>query len=133
MKYTLSNGKVVNIPDNEIEKNMKFLQVSKEEAIEIYLEDNDFSINEEQLELEEKAKKVKINHGAESNKPKQNKKPKTHIVSDEKQVLFNDILGFLSEKYGKNVQIVTQNKLLTVQIDEITFKIDLIQQRKPKK
>ena len=46
MKYTLENGKVVNIPDNEIEYNMKTLELSKEEAIDLWLEDNDYQVNE---------------------------------------------------------------------------------------
>ena len=41
MKYTLKNGKVVNIPDKEIEQSMKVLELTKEEAIEMWLEDND--------------------------------------------------------------------------------------------
>ena len=32
MTYTLSNGKTVRIPDKEIEKNMKILEISKDEA-----------------------------------------------------------------------------------------------------
>ena len=36
MKYTLPNGKNVNIPDKEIEKNMKLLEISKEEAVEMW-------------------------------------------------------------------------------------------------
>ena len=34
---------------------------------------------------------------------------------------------------GGKVEILTQNKLMTIQIGEKTFKIDLIEQRKPKK
>ena len=58
MKYTLPNGKNVNIPDKEIEKNMKLLEISKEDAIEMWLEDEGYLDNEEQNELDEKAKKV---------------------------------------------------------------------------
>lgn len=133
MKYTLENGKVVNIPDKEIEKSMKALDLTKEEAIEMWLEDNDYEINEEQVALDEKAKKVKINHGASAvDKTEKEKKERKVIVSNEKQALFSEILSNLQNVYGENVQIVKENKLLTVKIGAKTFKIDIIEQR-PKK
>ena len=133
MKYTLENGKVVNIPDKEIEKSMKALDLTKEEAIKMWLEDNDYEVNEEQVALDEKAKKVKINHGASAvDKSTKEKKERKVIVSDEKQALFSEILSNLQDVYGENVQIVKENKLLTVKIGAKTFKIDLIEQRPPK-
>lgn len=47
MRYTLENGKTINIPDKEIENHMKILELSKEEAIQLWLEDNEYEINEE--------------------------------------------------------------------------------------
>lgn len=133
MKYTLKNGKSVNIPDKEIEKCMKALDLTKDEAIEMWLEDNDYEINEEQAALDEKAKKVKINHGASSiDKSTKEKKERKVIVSDEKQALFSDIYQNLVDIYGESVEIVKENKLLTVKIGAKTFKIDLIEQRPPK-
>ena len=133
MKYTLKNGKSINIPDKEIEKSMKALDLTKEEAIEMWLEDNDYEVNEEQVALDEKAKKVKINHGASAvDKTEKEKKERKVIVSDEKQALFCEILSNLQDVYGENVQIVKENKLLTVKIGAKTFKIDLIEQRPPK-
>ena len=133
MKYTLENGKVVNIPDKDIEKFMKSLDLTREEAIEMWLEDNDYEVNEEQVALDEKAKKVKINHGASAvDKSTKEKKERKVIVSDEKQALFSEILSNLQDVYGENVQIVKENKLLTVKIGAKTFKIDLIEQRPPK-
>lgn len=134
MKYTLSNGKVVNIPDKEIEKSMKALDLTKEDAIQMWLEDNDYEVNDEQEELDNKAKKVKIQHGASAvDKTEKEKKPRVVKISDEKQALFGEILSNLQDVYGENVQIVKENKLLTVKIGAKTFKIDLIEQRPPKK
>lgn len=134
MKYTLSNGKNVNIPDKEIEKNMKLLEISREEAIEMWLEDEGYLDNEEQNELDEKAKKVKIDHGASAvdKTEKKEKKPREIKVSDEKQALFSEIVEKLAEN-GRNYEIVKENKLICVKIGEKTFKIDLIEQRQPKK
>ena len=53
MRYTLPNGKNVNIPDEEIKKSMKALDLTKEDAIQMWLEDNDYEVNEELEELEE--------------------------------------------------------------------------------
>lgn len=135
MKYTLKSGKSVNIPDKEIEKSMKALELTKEEAVQMWLEDNEYEVNEEQVELDEKAKKVKIQHGASAIDKTEKKEKKERIVkvSEEKQALFGDIYQNLTELYGKNVEIVKENKLLTVKINGKTFKIDLIEQRPPKK
>lgn len=134
MKYTLPNGKNVNIPDKEIEKNMKLLEISKEEAIEMWLEDEGYLDNEEQNDLDEKAKKVKIDHGASAvdKTEKKEKKPREIKVSDEKQALFGEIVEKLAEN-GRNYEILKENKLICVKIGEKTFKIDLIEQRQPKK
>lgn len=135
MRYNF-NGKNINIPDNEIEKMMKGLDVDKEEAIQIWLEDNEYLDNEEQTELDEKASKVKIKLGARADTETKEKKPRTVKISDEKQHLFANIKCFL-EGYclnnGGNVRVEKENKLLILEINGKTFKIDLIEQRKPKK
>lgn len=134
MKYNF-NGKILNIPDKELEKSMKILGMSREEAIEMWLEDEGHLENEEQNELTKKAKENKITstiHGArEVSKPKTSK-PKTVKVSDEKQALFSNILVNLQENYEK-VEVLNQNKLISVKIGEKIFKIDLIEQRPSKK
>lgn len=135
MKYTLENGKVINIPDNEIKAHMKNLGLTEDEAIQLYLEDEGYLDNEELEELDSKAKKVKIQHGASATEKteKKEKKPRTVKISDEKQGLFDNIYHFLVETYGSSVEIVKENKLLTLKIGEKTFKVDLIEQRPPKK
>jgi hypothetical protein len=134
LKYQLSNGKSVNIPDKEIENSMKVLELTKEEAIQMWLEDNDYEVNEEQVALDEKAKKVKIQHGASAvdKTEKKEKKERKVVASDEKQALFDNIYHNLVEIYGGTVEIVKENKLLTLKIGQKTFKIDLIEQRPPK-
>lgn len=135
MRYTLENGKNINIPDNEIKSHMKNLDLTEEQAIQLYLEDEGYLDNEELEELDSKAKKVKIQHQATSTEKTEQKdrKPRTIKVSDEKVTLFDTIYTNLSENYGENVEIVKENKLLTVKIGAKVFKIDLIEQRPPKK
>ena len=133
MKYNF-NGKTVNIPDVEIEKSMKILGLTKDQAIEMWLEDEGYLDNKEQVELTQKAKENKITatiHSArDTSKPKASK-PKTVKVSEEKQSLFADILGNLQENY-ENVEVLKENKLIQVKLNGKTFKIDLIEQRPPK-
>ena len=95
----------------------------------------DVKTNEELEELDSKAKKVKIQHGASATEKteKKEKKPRTVKISDEKQGLFDNIYHFLVETYGGSVDILKENKLLTLKIGEKTFKVDLIEQRPPKK
>lgn len=138
MRYNF-NGKNINIPDAELEKSMRILGMTKEEAIEMWLEDEGYLDNEEQAELEQKAKDNKITatiHGASGTKEKAKSKPKTVKVSDEKQKLFKELSSAIKEycvdESGK-CEILKENKLIQVEIGGKVFKIDLIEQRPKKK
>ena len=112
MKYQLGN-KTINIPDADIQNFMKSLDLSKEDAIQMWLEDNDYEVNEEQAELDAKAKRVKIDHGASAvDKTKKEKKPRPKVASDEKKELFDEIFSNLSDVYGQNARIEKENKLI---------------------
>lgn len=129
------NGKSVNIPDKEIESYMKSLDLTKEQAIEMWLDDEGYTDNEEQLELEKKAKESGIMrdiHGASATDKAKKTTPKTVKVSDEKQMLFNEIRANLEDLFD-NVEILKENKLIQVEINGKIFKIDLIEQRPKKK
>lgn len=137
MRYTLENGKIVNISDKDIENKMKLFEITKEEAIQLWLEDNDYLVNEELEELDAKAKKVKIDHEAQSTKPrKKSEKPRTVKVSDAKKEFFSKLSYYLNEfceENDANCTILKENKLFQVEFGGEIFKLDLIQQRKPKK
>ena len=129
------NGKSVNIPDKEIESYMRSLDLTKEQAIEMWLDDEGYTDNEEQLELEKKAKESGIMrdiHGASATDKAKKATPKTVKVSDEKQMLFNEIRANLEDLFD-NVEILKENKLIQVEINGKIFKIDLIEQRPKKK
>ena len=84
---------------------------------------------QEMAQMEINAKGIKI--GARATEPKAEKEKKQRIaqVSQEKQDLFSLIWEVLSNYY-ENCEILTNNKLISVQIGEKTFKIDIIEQRK---
>lgn len=136
MRYTLENGKTINISDKEVENSMKLLELTKEEAIQLWLEDNDYLVNEELEELDAKAKKVKIDHGAQATKPrKKSEKPRTVKTSDEKKQLFEYILQNLNgydNLIEENIQVLKENKLISCTINGKIFKIDIIETRQKK-
>lgn len=86
---------------------------------------------EEMAEMELKAKKnIKEYVKSAEIKPKTDKKPKEIKVSAEKIALFDLLWEGLSNYYGENAQIVKNNKEISVQINQKSFKIDLIEHRK---
>ena len=135
MKLEL-NGKMITIPDTEIEQLKSALEISTKEAVEVWLDDNGYTENEEQEALDEKAKKVKIPIGAREVKEKKERKPVTKKVSDEKKILFDSIVKQLDRCElvdRENVTILNENKLIQVKIGNKIFKIDLVECRPPKK
>ena len=135
------NGKTVNIPDEEIKSYMKSLDISEEEAIEMWLDDEGYTENDEQLQLDKKAKESGIMgdiHGASATDKTDKKpsKPKVVKVSEEKHDLFTllyDTLKDYEVDFGGKATILKENKLIQFEINGKTFKIDLIEQRNKKK
>lgn len=117
------------VPTLEIEKLMQMCKCPKEEAIDIWLTDHDYIVNEEQEELDKKAKNCRFR--AESGK-KTSKKPRTVKISAEKVVLFNEIKALLIKSTYFNGTL-TENRQLSAKIGEKTFKITITEDRKPTK
>lgn len=123
------NGKSIVIPDKEIENLKNKLELSENDAIDLWLCDNGYEIDEEQENLDNSAKKVKIDKEIVQNKSKKERKPVEKKVSDEKKALFSEILSDLEDVYRNSVTVLNENKLIEVKINEKTFKIDVIEQR----
>ena len=130
MRYDF-NGKTIAIPDADIEKLMKSLELSKQDAIDLWLCDNGYDEDEEQTELDEKASKVHITKEVSTKKSTKPRKPIEKKVSDEKKALFSEILNDLKAIYGDNAEVLNENKLISVRIGDKCFKIDVIQVRTP--
>ena len=133
MKYTLNNNKTIVIPDKEINSLMTKLKISEKDAIDLWLCDNNLEEDEEQTELDEKASKVRIDKDIIQKKPKKERKKPEKKVSDAKKELFSEILSDLEDVYKGNVEVLNENKLISVRIGEKLFKIDVIETRPPKK
>lgn len=129
MKNVTYNGKVYRVDENAIRISQEKLGLSYAEAVQMYLEDECILDNEEQNELDKKAKReiYEVYTPTENNK-----KTRVRKSSAEKKDIFNKIATFLQENY-ENVEILKENKLIGITIGDKKLKLDLIEQRKPKK
>ena len=134
MIYELK-GKKIKIPDSDIKNSMKLLQLSKEEAIQMYLEDEGYLENEEQKELDKKAKESRITatiHQASSKDVrKKTQKERVRKENPVKEMVIAEIVKILPN-FAENIQVLNIGKLISFTIGEETYEIDLKQKRKPK-
>lgn len=129
MKYNC-NEKVINIPDDYIQRVTAALNVSTDEAIQMYLEDEGYLLNAEANELNEKAKGNKISHKARAADGTVNKRQ--HKPNEEKreiiQTLFDDVIsGCYDDAFIKNPE-----REITFRCGDNDYSITLIQHRKNK-
>lgn len=129
--YKLENGKVIRISEKTIENLMDKLDLDREEAIQVYLEDEGYEVNEEQEELTKKAKDNKITasiHKAEG-KTKERKKIERKPNPDKESLITSlaDFLGELNEI--EDVQITNIGKLIEFKFRGKSMKIDLVEKR----
>lgn len=128
------NNKNVRVDEKELNRLANnHPELSKDKVLQLYLEDNEIIENEEIEKLVKKQKENKIGAKADVKKGKDRKhSPRTVKISNEKKDLFNTVKTCLNDKY-ENVEILTDNKLIKVKINDIIFKVDIIQTRPPKK
>ena len=136
IEYELDENVVVKIPREEIERTMKGLGCSEDDACWIWCEDNGKIDNDEQNELDKKAKESRITatiHQARAETTKERKKVerKPDQVKDE---LVENLKAFLIEQcFMENVTITKVGKLIEFDCGGEHFKLDLIRQRPPKR
>ena len=136
MVYKLNENKEVRIPDKDIERLMSTMKIDQEEAVEIWLEDEGYLINDEQEELCAKAKENKSNKIVKAKKEKQpivlkNKKEKVVKDNPVKESIITAVAELL-QGIAADVNIENKAKIITFKIDDREFKIDLVEKRKPK-
>ena len=129
--YKLENGKIIRISEKTIENLMTQLGLDREDAIQVYLEDEGYEINEEQEELTKKAKDNRVTatiHKAEAKK-KERKKVERKPNPD-KEFLIQTIFDALGNTNGcTNGVIENVGKLITFEYNGKKFKLDLIETR----
>lgn len=127
--YMLENGKNIRIPKNTIENLMKTLKLSEEDAIQVYLEDEGYEINEEQEKLTKKAKENRITatiHKAEG-KTREKRKVERRANPD-KEDLIRGLAEYLTG-VAADVKVTNIGKLIEFKYNDKLFKLDLIETR----
>lgn len=126
----LING--VTISDEWIDKQCELLDISIQEAVDMYLADNGVVENSEQNELDTKAKKVKINHGATESKERK-KVERKREPNETKRAIISSLINAVNEIEGvENAKITNVEKYIDFAIGDRTFTINLVEHRKPK-
>ena len=130
MVYNL-NGKKIKIADEDIKRTMKILDLSEEEAIQLYLEDEGYLENEEVAELTKKAKDSGIMstiHGAKAEKPrvKTVREPKSNPLKAE---IVEKIAELIRNEFDINAKITNSTKIIEFTCENREFKLDLVEKR----
>lgn len=125
------DGKTVKIPMPDIVNYMQKLELTQDEAIELWLADNDYMDNEEVDRLSQQAKDNKTNLRADTGERK--KREVTKKENPTKEGIIKEVAATLEKIGAVNIKITNISKLIEFEMDGNNFKLDLVQKRQPKK
>lgn len=128
MKYDF-NGKILNIPDAEINNSVKLLGITPAEAVQLWLDDNDYTINETVEELTEKSKK-NIKRYEQSDK-KRKASTKERKVDEEKKRFLNGFRIF-AEGLGAIITSTKNEAEFSFTFGENAYTVKLVKHRPSK-
>jgi hypothetical protein len=128
MKFNF-NGKDINIPDKDIEKLKISLDLSTAEAIEVWLDDHDYTVNEEAEAMTEKAK---ANRRYEKSDAPRKKVVRERKVDAEKGGLLTAIKTAV-ESFGGAVSSVKNEAEFSFTFNDNSYTVKLVKHRPPKK
>ena len=127
------NNKVVKIPQKELDNLMKTLGLTEQEAIETWLDDNDYTTNEQVEELTKKAKangttKIGARVNVENKKVERERKE-----NPTKALIIDQLWQKLAEiEHISNLKVENKEKLITFSLNGNDYKLDLVQKRAKK-
>ena len=125
------NGKIVKIPMSDIVNYIQKLKLTQDEAIELWLTDNDYVDNNEVDRLSKLAKDNKTNLRADTGERK-----KREVIKKEnptKEGIIKEVAATLEKIGAVNIKITNISKLIEFEMNGNNFKLDLVQKRQPKK
>lgn len=130
IEITLKSGKVVKVDKNWADQTMKALDLDLDETLQMFLEDNDYLLNEEQEALDKKAKGVVKPQAGDKTK----RKPREKVQKENptKELIIAEIAKSLQALGVQDLKIENKAKLITFNYANESFKVDLVQKRKPK-
>jgi len=129
MKYNF-NGKDINIPDGDIKKLMTNLDIPKDEAIDVWLDDHDYTDNEEAEAMTKKAKEVGRRY--EKSDKERKKVVRERKVDAEKGGLLTAIKTAV-EAFGGIVSSVKNEAEFSFTFNDNSYTVKLVKHRPPKK
>lgn len=129
MKYEF-NGKYLTIPDAELEKSIKCYGISKEEAIQLWLDDNDYTVNDTVEELTEKAKKNIVRY--EKSDKKRKTSTRERKIDEEKKKFLNGFRIFV-EGCGGCLTAFKNEAEFSFTFGENSYTVKLVKHRPSKK
>ena len=133
--YKIAGGKVVNVPNAEINRLQAQLKLTRAEAVDLWLFDHDYIGNEEEQALTAKAKENRITATIHEAKAEYKQKTQRERVVKEDKVkedIIQAVADMLPTLNAENVVIEKKGKLITFTVGEDKFKVDLSRQRPPK-
>ena len=130
IEIMLTNGKIVKCDKAWAENSMKILNTDLEDVLLMWLEDEGYIINEEQEQLDKKAKGVVKPKATDKTK----RKPVERVVKENptKELIIAEIAKTLQTLGVDNLKIENKAKIITFNYVNESFKVDLVQKRKPK-
>ena len=130
IEITLKSGKVGKVDKNWADQTMKALDLNLDETLQMFLEDNDYLLNEEQEALDKKAKGVVKPQAGDKTK----RKPREKVQKENptKELIIAEIAKSLQALGVQDLKIENKAKLITFNYANESFKVDLVQKRKPK-
>lgn len=128
MKYNF-NGKEINIPDKDISNLMASLDISKDEAIDTWLDDHDYIDNAEAEEMTKKAKQLRRYEKSDNERKKTVRERK---IDAEKGGLLTAIKTAV-EAFGGAVSSVKNEAEFSFTFNGNSYTVKLVKHRPPKK
>ena len=132
-KYIEVDGKGIHISQKEIENLMKTLELAEQEATETWLDDNDYTTNEQVEELTKKAKangttKIGARVNVENKKVERERK-----ANPTKTLIIEELTEKLKQIDGiSQLKVENKEKLITFSLNGNDYKLDLVQKRAKK-
>jgi hypothetical protein len=126
-EITLDNDKVVKVSKKWVDTTMKSLETDLEETLLMWLEDNDYLVNEEQEELNQKAKENKVKIGAKE-KVERKTTTRERKPNPTKENIIKNLAATL-ETFATDVNIENIGKIITFKVENKEFKLDLTEKR----
>ena len=116
--------------EQQIEKYMKSLQISREEAEQLYEDDQADFIGEDGEQMTEKAKEIRR---YEQSAEKKTRKPREKKLDEDKVKIINFLKRVMTDSDALNVTIKNEQREITFAYNGVEYSLTLTKHRPPKK